>query len=165
MVQFFAKLIATVAYVGYMRPAPGTWGSLVGVATAALFMWVHPVLFLIGLPIAFLKGYYAIRIFTAGDENPDCPEIVVDEVFGQWVALTPVAIGTLMAGTPIFAMYPGWIVAFLSFRLFDIWKPGPIGKIDAQKTPMSVMMDDAVAGLFAAVVVLLAAGLSHGILM
>ncbi|MGV6838891.1 MAG: phosphatidylglycerophosphatase A family protein [Planktomarina sp.] len=160
-----AQLTATVFYVGYLRPAPGTWGSLAGLALAALFMWIHPVLFLIGVPAVFIKGYIATKIMTAGDDDPDRSEIVIDEVFGQWVALTPVAIGTLAAGTPIFAMYPGWIVAFIAFRLFDIWKPGPIGRIDAKGTPMSVMMDDGLAGLFAAIVVLIAAGVSHGVLM
>ena len=57
---------------------------------------------------------------------------------------------------------PGWVVGFLLFRLFDIWKPGPVGWADRRKGPTGVMLDDVVAGLLAALVVTLLAGVAHG---
>ena len=48
------------------------------------------------------------------------------------------------------------------FRLFDIWKPGPVGWADRRKGPTGVMLDDVIAGLLAAVVVTLLAGVAHG---
>ena len=48
------------------------------------------------------------------------------------------------------------------FRLFDIWKPGPVGWADRRKGPTGVMLDDVIAGLMAAVVVTLMAGIAHG---
>ena len=56
-------------------------------------------------------------------------------------------------------------VAFLLFRLFDIWKPGPIGRADRRGDAPGVMYDDLWAGLFAGGAIMLAAGLYHGILM
>ena len=87
---------------------------------------------------------------------------VIDEVFGQFIALLPVAIGAVQTGVPITALYPGWIAAFILFRVFDILKPGPIGTIDKKGTALSVMLDDALAGVFAAFGVLLLAGVAHG---
>ncbi len=58
--------------------------------------------------------------------------------------------------------WPGWISAFVLFRLLDIWKPGPVGWADRRKGPTGVMLDDVIAGLMAAVLVTLMAGLAHG---
>ena len=93
----------------------------------------------------------------------DAPEIVIDEVAGMWVALLPVAFGAAGAGVAAAALWPGWVAAFLLFRIFDIWKPGPIGRADRMGTPLGVMLDDLVAGAFAALGVLVAAGLWHGL--
>ncbi len=61
--------------------------------------------------------------------------------------------------------WPGWIAAFLFFRLFDIWKPGPIGRADRRGDAAGVMLDDLWAGVFAGIARLVAAGLAHGVLM
>ena len=52
--------------------------------------------------------------------------------------------------------------AFVLFRLFDIWKPGPVGWADRRKGPTGVMLDDVVAGALAGLVVTLLAGVAHG---
>ncbi|PHQ97217.1 MAG: hypothetical protein COB39_10715 [Marinosulfonomonas sp.] len=51
------------------------------------------------------------------------------------------------------------------FRLFDIWKPGPVGWADRKSTAFGVMFDDVIAGVMAAIVVAGAAAFSHGVLM
>ena len=81
------------------------------------------------------------------------------------VALFPVAYGAAMMSVEPWRLWPGWISAFVVFRLFDIWKPGPVGWADRQGGAMGVMLDDAIAGVFAAVVTILLAGLAHGVLM
>ena len=48
-------------------------------------------------------------------------------------------------------LWPGWVAAFLLFRLFDIWKPGPIGWADRRHGAWAVMLDDLIAGVFAAI--------------
>ncbi|MGR3551569.1 phosphatidylglycerophosphatase A family protein [Pseudooceanicola sp.] len=157
-----AELIGTVGGVGYLRPAPGTWGSLAGLVLAYVLyvlggLWV----FVLAIPLVFAAGWWATIRMTEGSENHDPSEIVVDEVAGQWVALLPVIIGAAHVGVPVLSLWPGWIVAFFGFRLFDILKPGPVGWADRRDDPLGVMLDDVIAGLLAAVVVALAGILYH----
>lgn len=161
-----AELIATVARVGYMRPASGTWGS----AAAVPLLWaLHEVggflAVLVGTVVVFVAGLWATQELTRGAEDHDPSEIVVDEVVGQWIALWPVSLGAQMMGVESLALWPGWIAAFVFFRLFDIWKPLWIGKADRRGDAMGVMLDDVIAGVFAAAVVVALAGLSHGVVM
>jgi phosphatidylglycerophosphatase A len=107
-----------------------------------------------------LLGWWAV----AGEGGDDAGEYVIDEVAGQWIALWPVSIGAAHAGADILALWPGWVVAFLAFRLFDIWKPGPIGWADRQKGATGVMLDDLLAGVTAAVCVGAGAGIAHGLM-
>jgi phosphatidylglycerophosphatase A len=157
-----AELIGTVGGVGYVRPAPGTWGSLAGLVLAYVLyilggLWV----FLLAIPVVYAAGWWATIRMTKGTDNHDPSEIVVDEVAGQWVALLPVIIGAAHVGVPVLSLWPGWIVAFFGFRLFDILKPGPVGWADRRDDPLGVMLDDVIAGLLAAVVVALAGILYH----
>ncbi|MCF6429343.1 phosphatidylglycerophosphatase A [Leisingera sp. MMG026] len=160
-----AQMIGTVCGVGYMRPAPGTWGSL---AALPLAYGLHQ---LGGFPLLALAtlacipaGIWATKIMTAGSDDHDPSEIVVDEVAGQWIALWAISYPAWAHGIPITALWPGWISAFLLFRLFDIWKPGPVGWADRKEGPFGVMMDDVIAGIMAAIGVALLAGFSHGVL-
>lgn len=128
---------------GYVRRAPGTAGSLGALPFAWAIQstgvsWALPVasfvLFLLGV---WLAGRHLTH---AGPENGDPQWIVIDEAAGVWLALS--------------ALDPSWLsysLGFLLFRLFDIWKPWPIGWIDRSvKGGLGVMLDDLVAGLFAA---------------
>jgi len=161
-----SMLIATVFGVGYLKPAPGTWGSL---AALPLFWVLHvlggPTIAVVATLAVTLIGWWAIKSATAGSEDHDPSEIVIDEVAGQWVALLPVSFGAAAMGVGSLDLYPGWIAAFVLFRLFDIWKPSMVGWADRRNDPLGVMLDDIIAGAFAAAGVLLLAGLSHGLLM
>ena len=160
-----AQMTATVAGVGYLRPAPGTWGSLAALPMAWAFHTLG------GLPLlalavigTFTKGIWATREMTRGSDDHDPSEIVIDEVAGQFIALLPLSYASWMHGIDILAMWPGWIAAFALFRLFDITKPGPIGRADRRGDALGVMLDDVIAGIFAALGVILLAGLWHGVL-
>ncbi len=161
----FATFIATVAWTGHIRPAPGTWGSLAALPLAWL---VHtlggPLLLAVGAIVMFFVGHWATRMVTLGKTDHDPSEVVVDELVGQWIALLPVSIGAVHSGADILALWPGWIAAFVLFRLFDITKPGPVGWADRRHDAMGVMLDDVVAGMFAAVGVMALAGLAHGVM-
>jgi len=159
------RLIATFLYVGHLRPAPGTWGSLAALPVAwVLHVLGGPALLALGTLLAFASGWWATALETRGKEDHDPSEIVIDEVAGQWVALLPVSLGALNAGVAVTALWPGWLVAFLAFRLFDIWKPGPIGWADRRGDALGVMLDDILAGVAAALCVVLGAWLAHGVL-
>ncbi|QFT95854.1 Phosphatidylglycerophosphatase A [Roseovarius sp. THAF8] len=160
-----AQLIATFGGVGYLRPAPGTWGSLAALPVAALLHVLGgPVLLGLGIAVSFALGWWATALETKGKEDHDPSEIVIDEVAGQWLAFLPVSIGAAHAGAALWELWPGFLTAFLLFRLFDIWKPGPVGWADRQGGAFGVMLDDLIAGLFAALGVVFFAWLSHGVL-
>ncbi len=158
-------LIATFGGVGHLRPAPGTWGSLAALPVGwALHALGGPMLLALGVVLAFAAGWWATAVETRGQDDHDPSEIVIDEVAGQWLAFLPVSVGATHAGAALTALWPGWIAAFVLFRLFDIWKPGPVGWADRQGGPLGVMLDDVIAGVFAALGVMALAGLSHGVL-
>ncbi len=160
-------LIATFFYVGHLVPAPGTWGSLAALPAALVLYWLGgPWLVAAAAGVVFVLGWWATAEETRGSLDQDPSEVVVDEVVGQWIALLPVFFGALWADVAVLALYPGWIAAFVLFRLFDIWKPGPIGWADQRGDALGVMLDDVVAGVFAAIGVAALAALAHlGVLL
>lgn len=159
-----SHLIATFFYTGHLRPAPGTWGSLAAVLVGyVIHMLFGPWGLALGVVLSFGLGLWATTIETAGKDDHDPSEIVIDEVAGQWIALLPVSIGAAHAGLPIGALWPGLLTAFVMFRFFDILKPGPVGWADRREGPMGVMLDDVIAGVMAAIVVLAFAFLSHAV--
>ncbi|MEM9318196.1 MAG: phosphatidylglycerophosphatase A [Pseudomonadota bacterium] len=154
--------IATLAGVGYLRPAPGTWGSLVACALAwAIHVLGGFWLLLAATIVAAFIGYFAIVSATRNSSHADPSEIVIDELVGQWIALWPVSLGAMIAGVNFGELWPGIVAAFVTFRLFDIWKPGPVGWADRQGGPFSVMLDDVIAGWMAALVVAVLAAVAH----
>ncbi len=157
------NFITTFLYVGKLRPAPGTWGS-----AAALVLGVTIDRFL-GFPVLVLAtalvtglGFWAVARDLAGRPGEDPSEIVIDEVAGQWLALLFPAAGFWLRDAPM--VWPGWVAAFVLFRLFDIWKPWLVGRADRRHDPAGVMLDDLWAGLFAGLCTLVAAGLYHGLM-
>ena len=91
--------------------------------------------------------------------------MVIDEVVGQWIALFPVGYGALMMGVTVDVLWPGWIAAFVLFRLFDITKPSLVGWADRRDDAVGVMLDDVIAGIFAAVGVVILAAIAHLVLL
>jgi len=161
-----ARIIATVFYSGYLKPAPGTWGTLAALPLGWLVAyWTGFFGFVLATVIAFGVGYWATGEETKGKEDHDPGEIVIDELVGVWIALLPVVYGASSMGADLLALYPGWIAAFLLFRLFDIWKPGPIGWADRRGGPMGVMLDDVIAGVFSAIGVIALAALFHLVIL
>jgi phosphatidylglycerophosphatase A len=161
------RMISTVAGVGLLRPAPGTWGSLIALPLALIIHWVGQLSFggfsflVLATGLVFAMGLIAIRGLDGPAHVPDRPEYVVDEVVGQWIALWPVSLGAVMTESHVIALWPGWIAAFVLFRLFDIWKPSIIGRADRRGDAMGVMLDDVLAGVFAAIGVIVLAVAAH----
>lgn len=162
-----SRILATFFYVGRFPFAPGTMGSLAALPCAYL---LHRCVGFPGLAIAtigvFLVGWAATFAATRGQAEHDPGEIVIDEVVGQWIALWPLSAGLWHAGAdPSVFPYPGWIAAFVLFRIFDIAKPWPVSWADRKSTAFGVMLDDVFAGLMAAVCVGILAAVSHGLFM
>ena len=160
------RWIATFFGVGLLRPAPGTWGSLAALPVAYGLLVIGGIwLLLIATVAAFGLGWVATQSVTAGQDDHDPSYIVIDEVVGQWIALFPVGYGAMMMSMSPTRLWPGWIAAFVLFRLFDIWKPWLVGKVDRRNDTLGVMLDDVIAGVFAALGVIALAALFHLVLM
>ena len=154
--------------VGLLRPAPGTWASAVAILLGLLidrYLGVFALLASTALVTAL--GFWACARELQDRPGADPSEIVIDEVAGQWIALLFPAFAFWNRGMEdwAFVAYPGWVAAFVFFRLFDIWKPWIIGRADRRADAAGVMLDDLWAGLFAGLAVMLAAGVWHGIML
>ena len=155
-----SRFIATVGYVGYLRPGPGTWGSLAGciLAVPIIFYGSFPSL-VVASVIVFFVGLWATQVMTK-DGPHDPSEIVVDEVAGQWVALMPLGFmdyvfrgwGSTTIGEAAQDWWLAILIAFVLFRIFDIFKPWPVSWADRRDDAMGVMLDDVIAGIMAAIV-------------
>ena len=130
--------------------AQGTFGSL-----AALLPWLAlrelpPWLYVLVLLAGFAVGVRACDVAGRALGVDDHRSLVWDEFIGQWLALLPLLPALLPA-----AGFSWWMLGagFALFRLFDVWKPWPIRWFDRRvKGGFGVMIDDAIAGMFAAIV-------------
>ena len=161
------RAIATLFGIGHLRPAPGTWASAVTIGLGyALHRLGHFPLVAAATLAATALGFWSVRRFTAGMADKDRSEIVIDEVAGQLIALCATSAGFWFAGLPSDVVpWPGLVVPFVLFRLFDIWKPWLVGRADRRTDAAGVMLDDVWAGVFAAVASIAAAGFYHAVLM
>ena len=138
----FWHILATGFGSGLSPKAPGTAGSLAAVPFCYLLGLASLPLKATIIVVAFAIGVYACQKATDAIGIDDHGGIVWDEFVGMFitVACLPNTLAWLIAG-------------FVVFRLFDIWKPWPIGPIDAKlKGGLGIMLDDVIAGVFALVV-------------
>lgn len=151
------RLVATFFGVGRFPLAPGTTASLVAVAVGAGLHLLGGILLLaLAATCACIGGLWASARYLSEASSHDPPEIVIDEVAGQWIALLPVpyfAPYTLPNSLPY--LLGATFASFMLFRLFDIWKPSLIGRADKLDSPLSVMLDDILAGLASAIILAL----------
>jgi len=163
--DYVALAIATCG-VGYFPIAPGTLGALVGVglyltlwgglsqvleANAArahlnaLYIFTPQLaLMLLIIFLLTVAGIWAASRAEKALRQKDPSMVVIDEVAGQMIAL--------LSGP--FWLPTWWSVlsAFLLFRLFDIWKPYPIRRLEALESGLGIMADDVLAGVYALIV-------------
>jgi phosphatidylglycerophosphatase A len=162
----YVALIIATCLVGYLPIAPGTLGALLGVLFYLLvFAFGHHVLFaqvehnalnetLVGmveatitLVVIFLVTMVGIWAASRAErllQKKDPSIVVIDEVAGQMIALL---------SAPLW-LHTWWSVlaAFILFRVFDIWKPYPIRRLEALESGLGIMADDLVAGVYALIV-------------
>lgn len=160
------RALTTFFFIGKLRPAPGTWGSAAAVAVALVLHGLGGfVLLAAATLLVTLLGFWSIARDLETRTEKDPSEIVIDEVAGQWLAMLAPSLGFTMAGLDSWNFpWPGWVAAFVLFRLFDIWKPWLVGWADRKGGAMGVMLDDLIAGVFAGIGVIVLAGLYHGVL-
>lgn len=144
-----AVALATWFGCGFFPAAPGTIGSLG--ALVAVPAWLH-----FGLNPLWLAAlaalWFPVSVWAAGETarwhgRKDPGLVVIDEVLGQWV--------TLAGATGL--NWRSALIGFVLFRLFDIWKPGPVRRLESLPGGYGIVADDLAAGA-AAALVLYAAG-------
>ena len=154
------KLISSFFYVGFLRPAPGTWGSIVGIILAYILLkTITFMTFCLLLLLVILIGFWGTKKYIGkNSEKSDPAEVVVDEVIGQWIAVLPIGYMIQLPEFNFGGLWFVWLWAFVSFRFFDIVKLGLIGWADNLGGALGVLLDDILAGIaagFTVVVVLL----------
>lgn len=140
------KFFLTVGFSGLSPKAPGTVGSFVSLIIGLFLLeFLHvSTLFLLALLITVI-AIKQIDIYEKEVGMHDGKEIVIDELAGMWITLAICGINS----SNVLFMAP---IAFIFFRLFDIWKPSFIGKIDRDvKGGLGVMGDDVLAGIAAGI--------------
>ncbi|MEO8435485.1 MAG: phosphatidylglycerophosphatase A [Pyrinomonadaceae bacterium] len=176
--DYLALGIATCG-VGYLPLAPGTWGSLLGVgiyflirsfyfSMAQSFAPGHSyplsnphvgflVIELIAITVVTLAGIWAGTRTERLLGRKDPGKVVIDEVAGQLISLLPIPL--IVLGPDLWLV----VIAFVSFRFFDIIKPYPARRFESLKSGWGIMADDLVAGVYAAGVVAFAGMALHRI--
>lgn len=156
----YFSLAVTTFGVGYLPFAPGTWGSIVGVAIYLLFAWIEAnfspkgitdaqwtawihsfnlVIFLLFCLLGIWAATRATKLFRHKDPS----QAVVDEVIGQLLTFLFI---------PFTFSWKMVLTGFLLFRLFDIWKPYPIDSLQNLPAGIGVCADDILAGVYAGTV-------------
>ena len=135
----FIVWLASGGYSGYIPFAPGTAGTVVGILVYLIFSFFPAPMYLLSLAAAFFLAWWAAERAGIILGKRDSPRIVIDEVVGYLITMTllPRTLTTIMGG-------------FLFFRVLDIIKLAPANFIDRQmQGGLAVVLDDAVAGLYA----------------
>lgn len=144
-----ATAIATWFGCGWAPKGPGTAGSLGGLVVVILAMslgsWSGPLCGALAL-LWMAPAIWASSRMVGETGSKDPQFVVIDEVVGQWISLAGAARlnwKSLLAG-------------FVLFRLFDIWKPWPVRALEKLPRGYGIVMDDVMAGVYAALVLFLA---------
>jgi len=133
------RLLATLGPIGHLRPAPGTWGSVFGIISGWIIASYSSGLLGLAVFLVTIIGVFAANSYSKHTGRKDAPEIIIDEVAGQWIPLI------------ILPLDLWWYAAaFVLFRFFDITKLGPVGMAENLPGGVGVMADDIIAGILAA---------------
>ncbi len=134
-----ALVLATAGYSGYFPFAPGTVGSVVGVGVyLALAAFGAPWAVPAAIVILFAAGVWAAGRAEAHFRTTDPGPVVIDEVAGMLVSLAWADVGLA-----------GLAAGFVLFRIFDIIKPYPAGRLERLPGGLGIMADDLMAGVYA----------------
>ena len=141
----WAFAVATFFGAGYLKPGPGTWGSIGAVLVWMIAAFAFPgppatlAIFLVcGIVVSIAVGVPAATIAARESGRHDPGFVVIDEVAGQWIALL---------GCP--RDWPHALIALILFRLFDITKPFPARQLEQLPEGWGIVFDDVAAGLYA----------------
>ena len=133
--------------IGKIKYAPGTFASLITCFLFILLINIFDIIFIFFIAIIiFFYSFIAINNSFHQFKSDDPQEIVIDEVVGQILVLLAMPIYEILYPLPALYYY---VLSFLLFRLFDVWRPFPIGYVDNNvKGAVGIMLDDIVASVY-----------------
>ncbi len=142
-----AVLLATWFGAGYLPRFPGTWGSLAALPFAwAISFYGGWQALAAASGIVFAIGLWSAGVYIRGEDDQDPAPVVIDEVAGQWLTLIPAPLDPM-----------SYLLGFLLFRLFDIFKPWPVSWAERSfPGAAGVMLDDVAAGIYAGIILSIA---------
>ena len=137
--DFLAVLVSTFGYVGFFPIAPGTVGSMAGIGVYLLLQWMgitslEPFVIVVLFAAGTAVGARAERHFRCVDPGP----VVIDEVMGMLITLLWIPVG-----------WGGLVLGFVLFRVLDIVKPFPSRRLERLPGGLGMMADDAMAAIYA----------------
>ena len=135
---------------GWLPAMPGTWGTLAALLPAWLLLhWFGLAGLMLASVVLLGAGCRLCADILAGKQDKDPGWIVIDEWVGLWLCL---ALALVIAGDS----WCLWLLSFAAFRLFDIWKPGPVAWCERNGPAWwTIMADDVMAGLLGGLLVAL----------
>ena len=141
---FISNLFVTFFYIGKSPFAPGTLGSLVGVALWYYLISIDFLLLILFFTLYFILSIILTNIYLKTSNNDDPSEVICDEIIGQ---LIPLSIISTADDTFLI------LIAFISFRIFDIFKFYPANKAEELPGASGVILDDVIAGIYSLIIV------------
>ena len=142
----FTKYFATIFGIGFISLAPGTFGSLLAIFIWYVFINLFSIFYFIVLFLFILSvSFYFTDIYLNSYKKKDPSEVIVDEFLGQSIPLL------FLVNFNIYEV----LIAFVTFRFFDIYKIYPINKMEDLKGSYGVILDDIVAGIYSLIILML----------
>ena len=144
--KHFSKYFATLFGIGFIYFAPGTFGSLFAILIWYVFIDFFSIIYFIILFLFVLSvSFYFTDIYLDNYKKKDPSEVIVDEFLGQSIPLLFIV---------NFNIYDV-LIAFVTFRFFDIYKIYPVNKMEDLKGSYGVILDDIVAGIYSLIILML----------
>lgn len=143
---------------GRLKPGPGTWGSVAGLAITVALLHLSPAVFAI---VALALIAISVPVCSKAERllnRHDPGSVVLDEIVAMPLTLLPLLMlesrttGPRINLTDPKTAWPWWLGAFVLFRILDIWKPWPIRNLQHLNAGLGVVMDDVAAGLIAGMI-------------
>jgi len=156
MIKKLNLLILTMFGIGNSKYASGTVASFVTcLIYVCFYVYQVNIFFLLSIVVLiFLFSVFSIDHFKKYFLEIDAKEIVIDEFIGQSIPILTIYYFIEKDNLSHFILYT--FISFIFFRVFDIWKPYPINKIDkVMKNGFGVILDDIIAGIYSIIILLI----------
>ena len=144
--KIFSKYFSTIFGIGHIPIAPGTFGSIFAILVWYIFINILSISYFISLFLLILSiSFYITGIYLEKFKKKDPSEVIIDEFLGQSIPLL------FVFNLNAFEV----LVAFVSFRFFDIYKIYPINRAEEIEGSYGVILDDIIAGIYALIVLMI----------